>query len=155
MSSTKDHLTYALFAVLLIVILVRPVNATAISFSVQAGKVEVKTLSLIADDHVLVRFSVQGQYTNTLDFYMTDPQGRIVQTFSTVTNLNYPFVCSEEGEYKLYFSNVNSSEDKFVSLDYEVQHYMFGMPQMLFLTLIVVGICLAAVAAFVLMGKRQ
>jgi hypothetical protein len=40
------------------------------------------------------------------------------------------------------------------SLDYEVQHYIFGMDQMLFLTLIVVGICVAGIAVFVAMSKH-
>jgi multisubunit Na+/H+ antiporter MnhC subunit len=78
-----------------------------------------------------------------------------MENFGTTGNLNYAFVCSQEGEYKLHFSNVVSAEDKLVSLDYEVQHYIFGMQQNLFLTLIVVGICVAAKAVFVLMSKTS
>jgi len=90
---------------------------------------------------------------NLLDFYITDPNGNILATFGTTGNVNYAFVCSQEGEYKLHFSNVASAEDKLVSLDYEVQHYIWGMEQMLFLTLIVVGICVAATAVFIIMSK--
>lgn len=53
------------------------------------------------------------------------------------------------------FPTFGSSEDKLVSLDYEVQHYIFGMPQMLFLTIIIVLVCVAAVAVFILMGKPR
>jgi len=45
------------------------------------------------------------------------------------------------------------SEDKLVTLDYEIQHYIFGIPQMLFLTIIIVLISVAAVATFILMEK--
>lgn len=77
-----------------------------------------------------------------------------METFGTTGNVNYAFVCSQEGEYSLHFSNTVSTEDELVSLDCEVQHYIFGMPQMLFLTLIIVAICLAATAVFIMMSKH-
>lgn len=55
----------------------------------------------------------------------------------------------------MHFSNSASSEDRLVSLDYEVQHYILGMPQMLFLTAVIVVVCVAAVAVFILMGKPR
>lgn len=75
--------------------------------------------------------------------------------FDNVGNINYGFVCDEEGKYLMHFSNVGSSEDKLVSLDYEIQHHVFGMPQMLFLTIIIVVVCVAAVAVFILMGNQH
>jgi hypothetical protein len=33
-------------------------------------------------------------------------------TFGTTGNVNYAFVCSEEGEYNLHFSNIASTEDR-------------------------------------------
>jgi hypothetical protein len=38
-------------------------------------------------------------------------------------------------------------------MDYEAQHYLFGIPQMLFQVVIIVVVCMAAVAVFVLMRK--
>lgn len=55
----------------------------------------------------------------------------------------------------MHFSNTDSLEDKLVTLDYEIEHYIFGMPQMLFLAIIIVLVCIAAVAAFILMGKQH
>jgi len=75
-------------------------------------------------------------------------------TFGTTGNVNYAFVCSQESEYNFHFSNIASTEDKFVSLDYEAQYYIFGMDQMLFLTLIVVGICVTDVTVFIAMSKH-
>ena len=77
-----------------------------------------------------------------------------MKDFGATDNVNYAFVCSQEGEYKLHFSNVVSAGDKLVSLDYEVQHYIFGMEQNLFLTLIIVGLCVTMVAVYILMSKR-
>ncbi len=45
------------------------------------------------------------------------------------------------------------SEDKLVTFDYEIQHYIFGIPQMMFLTIIIVLISVAAAATLILMGK--
>jgi hypothetical protein len=130
------------------------VRATAESFTVRAGQEEIRAFSLAIDDHVQVKFTVIGQTSSLLDFYITDPQGNIMENFGTTGNLNYAFVCTQEGEYKLHFSNVGSTEDRLVSLDYEVTHYIFGMQQNLFLALIVVGICVAMVAVYILMSKH-
>lgn len=155
MISRRKCTEYVLLCATVIVFLIGPVEATALSFTVRAGQVEIKTLNLVVEDRVEIRFTVTGQPTNALDFYITDPRDNVQKAFGSTGNVNYQFVCSEEGEYKLHFSNAGSTEDKLVSLDYEVQHYIFGMPQMLFLTLIILGICLTAVAVFVLMGKPR
>lgn len=143
-----------LLAATAFLLLIPTVNAAAESFTVRAGQEETKLLNLAVEDHVLVRFTVTGGTTSALDFSITDPNGNIMETFGNTGSVNYAFVCSQDGEYKLNFTNIASAEDKLVSLDYEVEHYIFGMPQMLFLTFIVVGTCVAAVAAFILMSKH-
>lgn len=154
MSFLRKYLACSLLAATIVLLLIPAGRATAESFTVRAGQEEIKSLSLATDDHVQVKFTVTGQTMNLLDFYITDPKGNMLATFGTTGNVNYAFVCSQEGEYGLHFSNVASGEDKLVSLDYEVQHYVFGMEQMLFLTLIIVGICVAATAVFIIMSKH-
>ena len=154
MISIKKHLTCSLLAATIVLLLTPIVRATAESFTVRAGQEDTRSLNLATEDHVQIRFTVTGQATNVLDFYITDSHGNVMKTFGSTGNLNYAFVCSQEGEYRLHFSNVASVEDKLVSLDYEVQHYIFGMQQTLFLTLIVVGLCVAAIAVFILMSKH-
>jgi hypothetical protein len=41
-----------------------------------------------------------------------------------------------------------------VALNYEIDHYIFGIPQMLFMALIIVLACVGGVAAFVLLGRK-
>jgi hypothetical protein len=144
-------LTFLLLAMMLL-IFVRAVGATSIYFTVRSGSEETTVLDLIAGDHVLIKFSVIGTSENYLHFYMTCPNGT-EKDFGNVSSFNYNFICDAEGEYTLHFSNTGSAENKLVTLDYEVDHYILGMPQMLFLTLIIVFICLAAVAVFIFMGK--
>ena len=147
---------HSFLAVIVSVILVQTVNATTVNLTVHGGEEVTYPLSLAVDDHIVIKFTVVGGQTgNTLDFYVTNPNGTVKASFTNVGNVNYPFICGEEGEYVLHFSNVASPEDRLVSLDYELEHYVLGMPQMLFLTMIVVLVCVGMVAVFILMGKRR
>jgi hypothetical protein len=149
-------LLHSFLAVIVSIILVQTVNAATINLTVHGGEEVTYPLSLAVDDHVVIEFNVVGgQAGSTLDFYVTCPNGTVKASFTNVGNVNYPFVCDQEGEYVLHFSNVASQEDKLVSLDYELEHYILGMPQMLFLTMIVVLVCVGMVAVFILMGKRR
>ena len=153
MSHTRKYLAFFILVGVLLEVLILPAEATSMSFTVQAGQEVTKTLELAVEDRVMVKFTVTGRTSNVLDFYFTDPDGNVIQAFNGTGSVNFSFICSKEGTYVLHFSNVGSSEDKLVSLDYEAQHYILGMPQMLFLTLVVLGICLVMVAVFFLMGK--
>ena len=130
------------------------VEATSTSFTVHGGEEVVKSIRLAVEDHVLIKFTVVGKTSSTLAFYVVYSDGS-VQNFGSVGSFSHEFVCDFEGSCELHFSNVDSVEDKLVTLDYEVQHYIFGVQQMLFLTIIIVLVCLAAVASFVLMGKPR
>ncbi|NWF86601.1 hypothetical protein HXY32_02130 [Candidatus Bathyarchaeota archaeon] len=150
----KKSLIRFLLLIVMFFTFIQLVEATVTNFTVYGGEEVTKSLNLAIDDHVLIRFTIVGQSDHTLYFFMTYPNGT-VWDFGKTGDAYYSFVCNLEGEYVLHFSNVGSSEDKLVTLDYEVEHYIFGMPQMFFLTIIIVLVCIAAVAAFVLMGKQH
>ena len=135
--------------------LVQVALATTASFGVNAGDVESRTLGLAAEDHVLVHFTVTGgQFEGTVGFSITCPN-QTVNSFGRVGVLEYRFVCTDEGDYILHFSNEGQSENKFITLNYEIQHYILGFPQMLFLAMVVVVFCVGAVAVFILSGKQH
>lgn len=144
-----------LFIAIVFTILIQLADATATSFTVRKGEEETRSISLAVEDHVLVKFTVVGQIESTLDFNITGPHGDVKGKYDSVCTVSYPFICDEAGEYVLHFSNADSSEDKLVTLDYEISHYIFGVPQMLFLTIIIVLVSMGAVATFILMGKPQ
>lgn len=150
----KNKLIRFLFFIMLLSVLVQLAEATTMNFTVHGGEEQTRSISLAVEDHVVMKFTVVGQTASTLNFRIAYPNGT-VKDFGKVGTLNYPFVCEDAGEYVLRFSNADSSEDKFVTLDYEVQHYIFGIPQMLFLTIIIVLVCMAAVATFIFMGKPR
>jgi hypothetical protein len=155
MIQLKKKLIRFLFIVMVFSTLVQLTGATTLNFTVPKGEEKTISLSLVVEDHVIVKFTVVGQTGSTLDFYITDPHEDVKVEYSKAGTVSYPFVCDEAGEYVLHFSNTDTSEDKLVTLNYEIQHYIFGIPQMLFLTIIIVLVCMGAVATFILMGKPR
>ena len=61
-------------------------------------------------------------------------------------------MCDVKGEYELNFVNNDIKESKLVTLNLDVEHYIFGMPQMLFLAVVIVVIFIAGLAARVLLS---
>ncbi len=155
MTRRKTKLINFLFIVTVFSILVQLAQATTISFTVPDGEERIRSISLVVEDHVLIEFTVLGQPESTLDFCIIDPQGNVKVEYIKASTTSHRFVCDEAGEYVLRFSNVNMTGDKFVTLNYEIQHYVFGIPQMLFMTIIIVLVCMGALATFVLMGKPR
>lgn len=154
MIQLNKELIHFLFIVTILSILVQPVEATTMSFTVPKDDKKIVSIRLVVEDHVLIEFTVVGKTGSTLDFYITDPHGNVKFEDSKATVI-YAFTCDEAGEYVLHFSNTDMIEDKLVVLNYEIQHYIFGIPQMLFLTIIIVLVCMAAVATFILLGKPR
>jgi hypothetical protein len=148
----KTGLVSFLFLALTFSILVQAAEATAIDFTVHGGEEVTKSLSLAVEDHVLIRFTVVGASESSIHFYLIYPNGT-EKDFGNVGDFNYSFVCDADGGYALHFSNAGSSEDRLVTLDYEIDHYILGIPQMLFLAMIIAIVCVAAVAVFIFMGK--
>jgi hypothetical protein len=155
MVRSRKALVPFLLIIMALGILVQRASATATHFTVEGGQEFTVTVKLAVEDHVLIRFTVVGQTENTIDFHLADPHGNVTVEFSRKGDLSYTFVCREDGDYVMRFSNVFSSEDKLITLEYEIEHYLFGLPQMLFLALVVAVICVAAVAVFILMGKPR
>lgn len=145
-----------MYAVFLVAFLVTAqfVEATTLNFSVEGGEEVTRKLSLAVEDRVLIKFVVVAVYDKSLHFYMSCPNGTVCD-FGSLGSFQYSFVCGLDGDYVLHFSNVGSNETKHVTLEYEIDHYIFGVPQMLFLTIVIVVVCVCAVAAFILMGKSR
>ncbi len=148
MFQKRSLLASSWLIIVIFVALCQPVMATTLQFNISAGNEKIETLQLTKEDHVAIKIDATG----LIDFTLTDPRGN-AKIFEGTAHVDYSFVCNDEGKYTLRFSNVGSIEDRLVTVDYEVQHYIFGIPQMLFLTLVIVLFCMAAVAVFVMMSR--
>ncbi len=147
-----------LYALLLITmpatfILAPLVVATITNFTVQDDKEVVHTIRLANDDRVLIQFSVLGQTRNSLHFSIAFPNGTLLD-YGEIGDFHLSFVSNSDGQCLLNFTNEDVGDSKLVTLDYEIDHYMFGMPQMLFMTLVVAVICVGGVAVFIMLSRK-
>jgi hypothetical protein len=97
-------------------------------------------INLIVDDRVLIQnkvISATADTSHTLLSSIIFPNGT-VKEFGEPSDFSYCFVSDAEGEYKLNFKNTDQTENKLVTLKYEIDHYIFGMPQMLFMVMLIV-----------------
>ncbi len=148
----KSH-AFFLIIIALLVVFIGFVNAAAANLTVQRGKEVDYPISLSVDDRVLIQFTDVGGNVNTLHFSMIFPNATVLD-FGEVGDFRYSFISDADGEYILHFANGDLAESKFVTLGYEVDHYVFGMPQMLFLTIIIALVCIVGIIAFVFMGRK-
>ena len=129
-------------------------EAATASLTVKAGEEVTHHVELSVEDHVVIRFAVVGQASNTIEFSLTFPNST-VKDFGEVGVFSYGFVCDAAGECTLRFVNSDLAESKLVTLNYEVEHYTFGMPQLFLYVLVIGGLCLVAVAVYIFMGKSS
>lgn len=127
-------------------------QATMISLIVKGGEEVTHPIDLTLEDHVLIQYRVVGKNVNAMQFFISFPNATI-RDFVGSGDFSYSFICDVEGEYVLHFVNTDQTEEIHVYLDYEVQHYIFGKPQMLFMVLIIVLACIGGVVAYVMMGR--
>ena len=156
MASLRKSLSYFLIILSVLIVFSGLAEATTSNFTVQSGKEMTQQIKLFEEDRVLIKFTVVGQTANIniLHFYLIFPNAT-ERDFGEVGTFSYNFICKAEGEYTLRFANNDTTENKLVTLDYEVDHYILGMPQMLFLTIVIVLVCLIMVATYVLLGKTS
>jgi len=113
--------------------------ATAETFSVRAGQTVVRSVDLKAEDEVSGRITVLGsEESKDINFTVKGPNELVVLPIESVIVTNFRFSAPEKGTFNLVFDNSGSVVDKTVSLNYDVKHYWFGLPQEFVLMLIVV-----------------
>jgi hypothetical protein len=128
-------------------------QATIVSLTIKAGEEVTQPINLIAEDRVLIQYKfVQGNAT-AIQFSISFPNGTN-RDFKTSGDFSHSFICDNEGEYLLHFVNTDQKEDVRLTLDYEIQHYIFGIPQMLFMVILIAIISVVGVAIFIGLSPR-
>jgi hypothetical protein len=131
-------------------------HATTTQFTLKAGGEVTHPINLIADDRVLIQckvISALADTSNTVQFSINFPNGT-VKDFGEKADFSYSFVCDAGGEYTLNFTNNDQTENKLVTLNYEVDHYILGMPQMLFMVIVIAVVSVIGVAVFIGLSKK-
>ena len=156
MTYLRKSPVYILIILALTVVFVGLGDATTTSFTLKGGEELTHPINLIDEDRVLIQvkvIGVIGENSNTLSFSISFPNGT-VKEFGESGDFSYSFVCDAEGEYVLHFTNTDQTENRFVALDYEVDHYIFGMPQMLFMVILIAVVSVVGVAVFIGLSRK-
>ena len=157
MTNCRRSSVYALIIIALLGVFVGLGQAMITTLAVKGGEEVTYPITLAVEDRVLIQFSVAvvsavGEHSNTVHCSIVFPNGT-VRDFGDETS--FSFVCDMGGEYTLHFVNNDAMADKSVTLNYEIDHYIFGFPQMLFMALIIVLACVGGVFAFVILGRKS
>ena len=157
MANLRRSSVYTLIILaLLVVLLIGLGQAMTTNLTVEGGEEVTYPINIIDEDRVLIQFSAVGvvEDSSTLHFSIAFPN-ETVRDFGEVGKASYSFICDVEGEYTLHFVNNDQTISKLVTLNYEIDHYIFGIPQMFFMVLIIVLACIGGVVAYVLLGKTS
>jgi len=145
---------YFLIGLMAITFFVVPLWATTLSITVPAGEQVDKIMNLKVDDHVRIQFNVLGTDNSYISFSLVYPNSTEIN-YGEVSLFSYNFIGDTKGEYKMCFVNNDLVDNKLVTLNYEVESYMFGMPQMQFLIIFIAVICVMMVAFYSLLGPHS
>jgi hypothetical protein len=141
-----------LFVVFLTICLVDVVNAATQSFNVDAGKETVQSIDLSAGDRLQLTFTTVGQTSSDLRFWVLFPN-QTARDYGLTGQYSLGFSSEVNGACVLHFDNSNSSEPELVTLNYEIEHYIFGIPEMFLLVIAIALLLLFIVAGYIIMGK--
>lgn len=150
---SKNTVFFLILLLILTSLAAYSAKATTENFTVPPETEVTRTLNLKEDDRVAIGFTVVGQTVNALNFYVTDPNLDTIIQYDTVGQKSLSLQATTPGVYILHFDNSLWQEEKMVSLNYDVQHYILGIPQNLFFVLVIAVISVIGIAFFVLLGK--
>lgn len=128
------------------------VQAATESLNVQAGEDLIRKIAMSAEDHLRITFTVLSQSSSSFRFWIVFPNGTS-RDYEESTSYNINFASDVQGECELHFDNTNSSSTQLITLNYEIEHYYFGIPEIPFLIIVIGVLLLCIVAGYIIMGK--
>jgi hypothetical protein len=148
-------LEVAVISVLILAGITRLTLGSNASFTVQPLKEHTITLNLQETDGVSGSFSTVSEDETGLNFYVTDPYNNTVLHYDDVLQRSFSFTAEVNGNFQMHFDNSLSADNsKIVSLNYDVTHYIMGLPQEQFLMIVIVAIAVIGLMLYaVLMPK--
>ncbi len=144
---------YLLLVISLVAVLVAFAQAKTESFNVEPGKeVTHTTADLAAGDRCSLMLTVTGPAPSTLHFFIVLPNGTTMD-YGDVSQCRIDFSTDVSGGCQLHFDNTDSSVSQLVTLNYEIEHFVFGIPSMIFMLIVITVLLLFVAAGYVMMGK--
>lgn len=167
-SSKKHHVVVGFLTVrrtlivllILSVCLVTPAQAYFEAFTVSAFSQAVRKVELQLGETIIgtVRSKGAGQ-NDSINFYVTDSDGNTVLRYDNKSDISFSFTTSITENYTLHFDNTHFTIAKGITLKYSTELQIFGIPQDLFYSILVVlviaVIMIIAAVIFVLRRRRH
>ena len=136
----------------LLITMTATVQAATESLNVKAGEDSIRKISMSVEDHIRISFTVLSQSPSSFRFWIVFPNGT-TRDYEESIKYNISFASDVQGECELHFDNTDSSSAQLVTLNYEIEHYYFGIPEIPFLMIVIGILLLCIVAGYVIMGK--
>jgi hypothetical protein len=128
------------------------VSATTQGLNVEAGKEFVYKINVAQKDVVHLSFVATGQADGNLSFSMAFPNSTVID-FGEHDQYSTSFTSDDAGKIELQFDNTNSSEVAFVALNYNIEHFIFGLPEMIFVLIAIAVLLMTIVTGYIIMNK--
>jgi len=128
------------------------VHASTGSFIVEAGKDYYYKIEVTSTDKLHLTFVTTGDPSSNFCFSITFPNSTYLD-LGEVDKYSASFTSDTTGTCELYFDNTNSMQPTFVALNYEVDHYILGIPQMIFALVVILVLVMVIVVGYAIMGK--
>ena len=128
------------------------VRANTQGFNVEAGKEFVYKINVAQEDVVHLSFVATVQANSNLAFSIVFPNSTLIN-FGDLDQYSTSFTSDNAGSCELHFNNTNSSEVTFVALNYSIDHYIFGLPEMIFVLAAIAVLLMTIVTGYIIMNK--
>jgi hypothetical protein len=148
-------LGFAVISALILTGITELTLGTNSSFTLQPLKEHTITLSLQETDGVSGSFSAVSEDETGVNFYVTDPYNNTILHYDNVLQRSFSFTAEVNGNFQMHFDNsLFEAYSKTVSLNYDVTHYIMGLPQEQFLMIVVLAVAVIGLMLYaVLMPK--
>ena len=128
------------------------VHAATEGFNVTAGQDYVCPITVSSGDKVQLSFFTTGQASSNMCFSLILPNSTVINV-GDVGQYSTSFTSNTAGTCELNFDNSNSSTPVFVALNYEVNHYILGIPEMTFVLAAIVVLIMVAAAVYIIISR--
>jgi hypothetical protein len=128
------------------------VHATTESLNIEAGKELVCKINVVSEDRVQLTFVTTGQASSNLSISIMFPNSTVIN-LGELDQYSTRFTSNVKGTCELHFDNTNSSENAFVALNYNVEHYILAVPEMIFVLVAIAVLLMVVVSGYIIMGK--
>jgi uncharacterized membrane protein YdbT with pleckstrin-like domain len=151
MQPRKNNIPLFLFLTAYFFIVICPAIAETGTYQIQPQQQRTVSLSLNNGDSVTGSIVVNGE--GSIDFWISDSQGMNVTYYNNIGQTEFSLNAQTSGTFTFHILNRSTDSSVTATLNYNATHRIFGIPQEMFLLLVVVGIVLLLIIVWAVLSK--